>query len=46
MRQRMESHKQFNYEKAYQAIDDWSYGFIDRKNLKSFFKKHGYKASS
>jgi Ca2+-binding EF-hand superfamily protein len=41
----MESNKQFDYEKAYLAVDDWNYGFIDRKNLKGFFKKHGYKAN-
>jgi len=21
-------------------IDDWNYGYIDRKNLKSFLRKH------
>ena len=30
--------------KAYQEIDDWAYGYIDVKNLKSFLRKHGYKA--
>ena len=38
--------KQFNYEKAFLEVDDWSYGFIDKKNLKSFLRKHGYLAKS
>lgn len=42
----MESSKQFDYVKAFYSIDDWNYGFIDRKNLKSFLKKHGYLASN
>ena len=27
-------------------IDDWNYGYIDRKNLKSFFRKHQHVATS
>ncbi len=27
-------------------VDDWKYNYIDRKNLKSFFRKQGYVASS
>lgn len=42
----MESCKQFDYSKAFHSIDDWNYGFIDKKNLKSFLKKHGYIASN
>lgn len=37
----MESNKEFDYSKAFHSIDDWNYGFIDKKNLKSFFRKHG-----
>lgn len=46
MKQAMESNKAFDYEKAYRAIDDWSYGYIDRKNLKMFLKKHNFIAST
>ena len=46
IKQRMESSKQFDYEKAFHSIDDWSYGYVDRKNLKSFFRKHGHLASN
>lgn len=46
IKQQMESHKSFDYTKAYHSIDDWNYGYIDRKNLKMFLKKHGYLASN
>ena len=46
IKQNMESNKQFDYDKAYFAVDDWGYGFIDRRNMKSFLKKHGYIAST
>jgi len=42
----MESSKVFDYEKAFQSIDDWSYGYIDKKNLKSFLRKHGHLATN
>ena len=31
---------------AFDCIDDWSYGYIDKKNLQSFLRKHGFLASS
>lgn len=46
LKQRLDSSKQFDYEKAFNSIDDWSYGFVDRKNLKSFLRKHGKLAST
>lgn len=46
MKQQMESNKAFDYNKAYYSIDDWNYGFIDRRNLKIFLKKHGYLATN
>ena len=27
-------------------MDDWAYGYIDKTNLKSFLRKHGYRAST
>lgn len=45
-KQSMEASKQFDYNLAFKEIDDWSYGYIDKKNLKSFLRKHGYKASN
>jgi Ca2+-binding EF-hand superfamily protein len=44
MKQQMHSSKQFDYKKAFLEIDDWNYGFIDHKNLKSFLRKHGFVA--
>jgi len=45
-KQTMECNKQFSYSKAFLEIDDWSYGFIDKKNLKSFLRKHGFLAKT
>ena len=42
----MEANKDFDYNKAFHTIDDWSYGFIDRRNLKSFLRKHGHLGSN
>ena len=42
----MNASKTFDIERAFTAIDDWSYGFIDKKNLKSFLRKHNYLAST
>lgn len=46
LKQIMDATKSFNIDKAFIAIDDWSYGFIDKKNLKSFLRKHNYLAST
>ena len=42
----MDSTKSFCIQKAFEAIDDWKYGYIDKKNLKSFLRKHNYVAST
>ncbi len=39
----MESSYDFTFKKAFKAIDDWGYGWIDHANLKRFFKNLGYK---
>ena len=46
LKQGMQCNKQFHYLKAFQEIDDWGYGYIDVKNLKSFLRKHNYKAEN
>ena len=46
LKQRIESSKQFDYERAFNSIDDWAYGYVDKKNLKSFFRKHGHLSSN
>lgn len=40
-KQVMDANKMFSAEKAFQAIDDWNYGYIDKRNLKSFMRKVG-----
>lgn len=40
LKQRIACTKTFELEFAFNHIDDWKYGYIDRKNLKSFFRKH------
>ena len=42
----MDATKSFCIKKAFEAIDDWKYGYIDKKNLKSFLRKHDYVAST
>jgi len=46
LKQQISCSKTFDIELAFNCIDDWRYGFIDLKNLKSFFRKHLYLASS
>jgi hypothetical protein len=29
----------------YATVDDWGYGFVDSRNLKSFFRNNKYKAT-
>lgn len=40
-KQVMASNKVFSLEKAFAAVDDWNYGYIDKQNLKSFMRKNG-----
>ena len=35
----------FTAKKAFTAIDDWSYNYLDEQNLRRFLKKTGYQAS-
>ena len=46
LKQEMDASKTFSVKGAFDAIDDWKYGFIDKKNLKSFLRKHNYLAST
>ena len=46
LKQRIASSKTFDLELAFLTIDDWKYGYVDRKNLKSFFRKHGHVATN
>jgi len=46
LKQRIDCTKTFDHNKAFLAVDDWSYNYIDKTNLKSFLRKHGYLAST
>jgi hypothetical protein len=46
LKQIMDASKSFDIKKAFLSIDDWNYGYIDKKNLKSFLRKHNYLASN
>ena len=46
LKQVMDASKTFDITKAFHAIDDWSYGYVDKKNLKSFLRKHNYLATN
>ena len=46
LKQIMDATKSFDVKKAFQSIDDWNYNYIDKKNLKSFLRKHNYLASN
>ncbi len=35
----------FSVDAVYTSIDDWGYGFVDARNLKSFFRNNKYKAT-
>lgn len=35
----------YSEEGVYATIDDWGYGFVDSRNLKSFFRNNKYKAT-
>ena len=46
LKQEMDATKSFCVKKAFEAVDDWQYGFIDKKNLKSFLRKQNYIATT
>lgn len=41
----MESSYDFTFKKAFNAIDDWTYGYLDQNNLKRFLRSAGHVAS-
>ena len=42
----MDATKSFDVKRAFHSIDDWNYGYIDKKNLRTFLRKHNYIASN
>jgi Ca2+-binding EF-hand superfamily protein len=41
MKRALESSYDFTFKKAFTAVDDWNYGYIDQSNLKRFLRKMG-----
>jgi len=35
----------FSVDAVFNSIDDWGYGFVDTRNLKSFFRNSKYTAT-
>jgi Ca2+-binding EF-hand superfamily protein len=46
LKQRLAASKDFNFWRAFLAIDDWNYGYIDKKNLAIFLKRNGSKTTT
>jgi Ca2+-binding EF-hand superfamily protein len=42
MKRSLESSYDFTFKKAFQAIDDWTYGYLDQNNLKRFLRSTGH----
>ena len=45
MKRVLEATYDFKVQAAFKAIDDWSYQYIDEKNLRRFLRNSGYLAS-
>ena len=45
MKRNLENAYDYSQEKAFRAIDDWSYGYIDKSNLKRFLRSMGHLAT-
>ena len=41
MKRELENQYDFTFKKAFNAIDDWNYGYIDSSNLKKFLRTMG-----
>jgi len=42
MKRQLENAYDFSFKKALNAIDDWSYGYVDKTNLKRFLRSMGH----
>jgi hypothetical protein len=45
MKRNAENAYDFTFQKAFRAVDDWSYGYIDQSNLKRFLRGMGHIAT-
>lgn len=46
LKRQLENQYDFSFKKAFQAIDDWTYGYLDRNNIKRFLRSAGHVATS
>lgn len=45
LKRKIENSYDFSIKKSFQWIDDWTYSYIDKSNLKRFLKTSGYNAT-
>ena len=45
LKQELASSSDFSLDGCYKSIDDWGYGWVDQRNLKSFFRNNKYNAT-
>lgn len=45
LKRNLESSYDFTFKKAFKAIDDWTYGYLDQSNIKRFLRSTGHVAS-
>ena len=45
LKRNLESSYDFTFKKAFNAIDDWTYGYLDQNNLKRFLRSAGHVAT-
>ncbi len=45
MKRTLENAYDFTFKKAFSAIDDWSYGYLDQNNIKRFLRSAGHVAT-
>lgn len=41
----LENQYDFSFRKAFQAIDDWTYGYLDKNNIKRFLRSNAHVAT-
>lgn len=46
LKQKLVTSADYTLESAFSSIDDWQYGYLDIKNIRSFFRNHRYLASN
>ena len=42
----MENQYDFSFKTAFKAVDDWTYGYLDKNNIKRFLRSAGHVSSN